>query len=340
MPLIAALLAAALALAACSSGGDDDGTGAGGCVGAGSISVGSKPWAVATDAAANRLYSANEFDNTISVVDLCTHATIATLPSGTGPNSISVNHKSGVAFISNFNSNDVTVIQADQVIQTIPVGQAPWAVLADEDANVAYVANSRAGGVMILDAAESRPVGVIGAFKEPRGLARLGRTLYVADAADNVIRAINLDTLEPAGEATVGQRPQGIALDAAANRLWVTNVDDATVSVIDLVTMAVVETIPVGLSPLQIAVVPQRHRASAVADGRAYTTDSFADTITVIDTESLQVIATYRDVKKPWDVEISEDGLYISEDGLYIYVANSATSEIKVFSPEQLVGGG
>ena len=327
------LLTAAFTLAACSGGGyggdDDVSTPADGCAGAGSISVGSKPWAVASDAGSNRLYSADEFDNTITVVDLCTHATLATLPSGTGPNSISVNHRTGVAFISNFNSNDVTVILADQVIQTIPVGAAPWAVLADEDANVAYVANSAAASVMILDAEQPMPVDTIEGLEEPRGLARLGRTLYVAEAAANRVRAINLDTLEPAGDVAVGQRPQGLALDSVANRLWVTNVDDATVSVIDLASsgrslvgvMDVIATIPVGLSPLQIAVDPKSHRA--------YTADSFADAVTVIDTESQQVILTFTDIERPWDVEISEDGLYI-------YVANSATSEIKVFKPEQL----
>jgi DNA-binding beta-propeller fold protein YncE len=53
--------------------------------------------------------------------------------------------------------------------------------------------------------------------------------------------------------------------------------------------------------------------------------------VTVIDTQTDSVIATSDAAKKPWDVEVSDDGLYI-------YVASAGTGEIKVFSPEQLAG--
>jgi YVTN family beta-propeller protein len=317
---------AALAVAACS--GDDDAgptdSPSDECLATGAVSVGSKPWAVATDAASNRLYSADEFDNTVTILDLCTHAQVAKADSGTGPNSISVNHQTGVAFVSNFNSNDVTVIEGDAVIRTIPIGQNPWSVLADSDANVAYVANSQSGSISVVEAGSPQTIDTIEDLAEPRGLARIGRTLYVAEASANRVRAIDLDTGAPAGEVAVGQRPQGLAVDEAAGQLWVTNVDDGTVSVVKLDTMSVVATIAVGLSPLQVAVDPQRHRA--------YTADSFADAISVIDTQSHQVLNSYRSVQRPWDVEVSESGLLI-------YVANSATSEILILDPDDIEPG-
>jgi YVTN family beta-propeller protein len=215
----------------------------------------------------------------------------------------------------------VTVIQDDAVVATIPVGQAPWSVLADDEADVAYVANSEGGSVMILSADQPAPLHTIEGLAGPRGLALNGRTLYVAEASANRVRAIDLDTNEFAGEVTVGQRPQGLAIDPSRNELWVTSLDDATVSVLDLETLTVVATIPVGVSPLQVTVDPDR--------SRAYTADSFADSITVVDTQTQHVIATYRGVQRPWDVETSEDGLLV-------YVANSATSEILALDPASL----
>ena len=115
---------AAFLFAACSGDDAPDPTDAPAdeCLATGRASVGAKPWAVASDAATNRLYSADEFDNTVTIIDLCTHEQVAKVNSGTGPNSISVNHKTGVAFISNFNSNDVTVIESDAVTATMPAG--------------------------------------------------------------------------------------------------------------------------------------------------------------------------------------------------------------------------
>lgn len=314
---------AAFLFAACSGDDAPDPTDAPAdeCLATGRASVGAKPWAVASDAATNRLYSADEFDNTVTIIDLCTHEQVAKVNSGTGPNSISVNHKTGVAFISNFNSNDVTVIESDAVTATIPVGQNPWSVLADEDANVAYVANSQSGSISVVEPGSPQPLDTIEDLAEPRGLARIGRTLYVAEAAANRVRAIDLDSGVPAGEVAVGQRPQGLAVDESAGELWVTNVDDGTVSVVDLEAMTVVATIAVGLSPLQVAVDPQRHRA--------YTADSFADAISVIDTQTHQLLNSYRSVQRPWDVEVSESGLLV-------YVANSATSEVLILGPDEL----
>lgn len=321
--LVAAASVTLLALA-CGGGGDSNDNGAaptGACGTAGAVPVGAKPWAVAADSGTDRIYSANEFDNTVTVLHRCTHQELAVLDSGTGPNSISVDRATGVAFVSSFNSNDVTIIKDDAVARRIPVGLNPWAVLADQGAGVAYVANSQDGSISVVDPDVDAPVQTFGGFAEPRGLALLGRTLYVAEAGANRVRALDLETGQFAGEAAVGQRPQGIAVDPEAGELWVTNVDDASASVVDIETMTTLAMVPVGLSPLQVAVDPVRNRA--------YTADSFGDSITVIDTASRQVINTYSAVQRPWDVEVAEDGLYI-------YVASSATGEVLILSPAQL----
>ena len=143
-----------------------------------SIAVGQKPWAVAVNANIGRLYSANEYDSTISVADLNSGKVIATLPSGTNPLAIAVNRKTGSAYVANFTGNDVTVIGSDdKVAATISVGATPWDVTVDEDANRVYVANSEDGTVSVIDGATNTVVNTITGFSQPWGVIVFGGKL-------------------------------------------------------------------------------------------------------------------------------------------------------------------
>ena len=90
---------------------------------------------------------------------------------------------------------------------------------------------------------------------------------------------------------------------------------------IDLASSTVVATVTVGLSPLEVAVDPQKHTA--------YVVNSFGDSVSIIDTSSETVMATVDGGKRPWDVKVSDDGAYI-------YVASSASGVINIFSPQQI----
>ena len=60
---------------------------------------------------------------------------------------------------------------------------------------------------------------------------------------------------------TVGNNPQGVAVNPSTNRIYVVNAFfDNTVSVIDGATNTVVATVPVGNSPWDVAVNPSTNR--------------------------------------------------------------------------------
>jgi len=67
----------------------------------------------------------------------------------------------------------------------------------------------------------------------------------------------------------VGEKPQGLAVDAKANRIYVANVHGDSVSVIDGVRNAVIGTLRTGHNPYALAVNPTTARLYAALESEA-----------------------------------------------------------------------
>ena len=71
------------------------------------VAVGQQPVAVAVNAATNKIYVANNRDNTVTVID---GATTATVNVGQEPDAIAVNAATNLVYVANSGDNTVTVI--------------------------------------------------------------------------------------------------------------------------------------------------------------------------------------------------------------------------------------
>jgi YVTN family beta-propeller protein len=107
----------------------------------------------------------------------------------------------------------------------------------------------------------------------------------------------------------VGNAPQGVAVNPTTNRIYVTNLLDGTVSVIDGTTNTVIATIDVGNSPSSVAVNPDTNRIYVVNAGA----------ISVIDGTTNEVIAT---------IGISAGDLAVNPDTNRIYVVNAGAISV------------
>src|SRR5690606_464790 len=115
-----------------------------------------------------------------------------------------------------------------------------------------YTSNTRAGNMSAVDL----QTGTIKTIALPgaEGVPHLYRV--VVDEANNRVYATAADTpgsIWVVNGATntvervienVGARPTGLVLDAEANRLYASNIDDNEIAVIDLTTYQVVSKIP------------------------------------------------------------------------------------------------
>jgi len=105
---------------------------------------------------------------------------------------------------------------------------------------------------------------------------------------------------------SVGEGSRSIEFDSVNNRMYVTNWDDDTVSVINTATNGVIETISVGDAP--------HGMAFDSANNRMYVVNAYDNTISVINTATNAVDATIAAGTNPVDVALdsANDRLYVT----------------------------
>ncbi len=185
-------------------------TGAQANVVTGNISVGTGPVNIAYDSLDNRMYVANQVDNTVSVINCTTNLVVGSpIAVGSSPVAIAYDSLDNRMYVTNQTDDTVSVINCttNLVVATISVGTTPFSIAYDS----------------------------------------LDNRMYVGNQYDNTISVINCTTnLVVGSPIAVGSSPVAIAYDSLDNRMYVTNQTDDTVSVINCTTNLVVATISVG----------------------------------------------------------------------------------------------
>ncbi len=184
------------------------------------LTGGVKPWLLVT-----HLFSAE-----LTAIDVATREIAWVVSSGVGANlsqSVVVTPDGKTAYMPQTRSrSDNPALVFDNTVMPI--------VSAVDLENAAV---SRTGRIT-LDTAD-RPVNM------PFGAAfgRGGRTLFVANAGSNDVSVIDLETGRGTAHVQVGSNPRGIASAQDGSRIFVNNVLDGTLSVIDARSMRVERTI-------------------------------------------------------------------------------------------------
>jgi YVTN family beta-propeller protein len=94
----------------------------------------------------------NYGDETLSILDLQTRTTIATLPVGPHPQGLAVDSRSNRIYVANVQGNSVTVIDGarNAVVGARNAGSHPYAVAVDEGSGRVFAANYAAPWVTPL----------------------------------------------------------------------------------------------------------------------------------------------------------------------------------------------
>jgi YVTN family beta-propeller protein len=159
----------------------------------------------------------------------------------------------------------------------------------------------------------------------PPALAQARAYLPLIDIDE--VEVVELDTHTSLGTILVGAFPSGVATSPNGLRVYVTNGQDGTVSVIDTTIGgfgAVIATVPVGTcctAPLGVAASPDNTLAFVANFGE--------DEVNVIDVSTNQVITNI-------PVGILPGGIAFSPDGAFAYVANWFDSTVSVIDAGSL----
>jgi YVTN family beta-propeller protein len=128
------------------------------------IAVGDNPIGVAVDSVGRRVFVANYYGNSVSVIDADTLSVVATVPTGAQPYSVAVDQSSRKAYVSCYASSSVTVIDSALAATSVAVGDRPYALGIDEGlaSHQVYAGNWGGDSVTIIDppGGDSGPVTV------------------------------------------------------------------------------------------------------------------------------------------------------------------------------------
>jgi len=175
----------------------------------GPVKVGQSPSGLAIDPAGARLYVANRESDTLSVIDLGTLGTVATVPVGHAPFGVTI--QGGRVFVANVQSGDVSVVDAGTLTETrrLKVGDFPYAVAVAPDGSRILVTNQHGGTLSVFDGAfAALPDIDVGDYPEGIAMSADGARAYVAVWMDNRLAEIDVAAGKVLRKIKVGESPR------------------------------------------------------------------------------------------------------------------------------------
>jgi DNA-binding beta-propeller fold protein YncE len=244
------------------------------------IPVGNGAFHMWGDPLLNQLWVNNDIDKTISVIDMTTFATVATIPTPNDlgpaavPHDVILDPTAPFAYVTVLNAaaDDFVVKYSQSTFAEVDrqaVGQDPHVVLTRHNGNL-YVASQNSDDLSILDRDTLSPLGSL-TIDNAHGVTVTadGGLLYVTSFPGTGVNGLTvIDTLTNGilGSVTtpmLGAGPHNLALSSDNTRLYITHTGptSTSVSVFDIAganrTSPVHLTdVTVGLNPFGIAAIP------------------------------------------------------------------------------------
>jgi YVTN family beta-propeller protein len=224
-------------------------------------------------------------------------------------------HRAVLAYVSNYDSNTVSVIDTrrQEVVDTLTVAPNPSPVVASRDGRLVYVGTN--SYIAVIDSREGRVVRHIGGADGSFALAVSpnGRFLYADNGGSGPLTVFDtrtgatLEQIQPSNGS-----PGALAISPDGQRLYVGIFNKPFwVDVFDTATLKLVATISVPLNPFGLTVSPNG-RQLWVANWGDYTNiiPIAGRSVQVFDTRTLQPLGVIQVGDYPSSIGFDPDGRY------------------------------
>jgi YVTN family beta-propeller protein len=295
------------------------------------IPLGSGPSAVAVDATRNRIYVANEFSNSVSVVDGVTNA-VSTILVGKRPQYIAVNPVTNRVYVSNGGDSSQTVIDMNTLATITLASGGNGSFEIDTARNQIYMV--RLGNndeVTRFDGATNTFYSMATDSYTPMSISLNPNTnrLFVAHYSSGDVRIVDLDSksdFPPTKSVGVFGHAVAVVANPATNKAYAVS-DDARgpVTVIDGATQTGSALAPAaghGLGPRAVAVNTATNKAYAAFSGEVIVVDGATNALAYVPTVTAVAIAVNPNTNKIYVLGAS--GAMSVVDGLTNAVTNIA----------------
>lgn len=221
-------------------------------------------------------------------------------------------------FVVNQEGASISVIDPEglEVIATISVAPGPAAAAYWPKLGRLFIAHPEIGQVSVVDVASLAVVSTFEVPGTPFGIAvdPHGR-LLITDWNEHCVHVVDAGTGAPIARINVGQSPAGIV--SGTSHAYVANRESDSVSIIDLATLEVAATVPVGDAPFAIALSPDEAQV-LVANVRS-------SDMSVIEARDPDAVGTIKTGSLPY-------GIGFSPSGDRIVVANQQSGTVSIFA--------
>jgi YVTN family beta-propeller protein len=198
---------------------------------------------VAVNPVTNKIYVANQYDGTVTVIDGTNNSTHTIVGVALFPVAMALDPIRNKVYVVDLGLNELDVIDgATYDIAPVPVGMSPLAVAVNTVTNQIYVANTCGddpdcagdGTVTVIDGANPQQTTTVNVGLGPDDVAvnELTNQIYVANGGNNTVTVIDGMT-NGATPVNVGNMPVAVVVNQVSNQIYVSNRNDNTVTVIN-----------------------------------------------------------------------------------------------------------
>lgn len=276
---------------------------------------------------------ANMNDNTATVIDLASHRTLATLPTGAGPHEVAISHDGRWAVVSNYGpqkepGHSLTVIdlaaRTPVVVRTIDLGadnKRPHGSAFLPGDTTLLVTVQTAQAVIVVNV----PRGTVDASIPTHGrathmvaLTADGRRAYTSNVADGTVSELDIAKRTFVRSFPVAPLVEGIGVTPDGKEVWVGSDSVKTVSVVPTSSGAVANIVPDFGFPYRIAITPDSRTAVVSDPGRAEL--RFMDVVTHAEIGRVAIPATDVVATAEFPHSPCPEGLSMAPDGRTVFV--------------------
>ena len=244
------------------------------------LPVGSYPVGIGINPVTNKLYVANQFSNSVTVIDGNTNNIESTIQVDNFPYDLKVNSYNNRIYVTNRGSNTVSVIDGstNQRLSNINVGESPVGISIDPSENRIYVMNlGKNSSLSIIDGISNKVTATVELNGIFYGIAvnPLTKTIYLSNINNRTISVLDGTTKNVINHIPVEYIPTGLNINYKSDLIYVTNYGSNSISVINGKTNKVNSTIEVGQNPVDTIINPLTNKI--------YVSNNGDNTVSVID---------------------------------------------------------
>ncbi|KUH64997.1 hypothetical protein AU184_02605 [Mycolicibacterium novocastrense] len=263
-----------------------------------------EPHNVQVGAGGDTVYAVSGSENLLVAIDAATFAVAATAPTGAEP--AHVIEANGKVYVTNAADGTVSVYRSPGLQPTgrITLGGMPHGLRPAGDGSVIVVANTMAGALDVIDPATDTLLGSAPVGRGPAQVAVTadGRYAYTGISEPSSVAKVDLATRTVVGTAPTPTSPVQVFLTPDGET--VVSADQGTrdrpgntASVIDTRSMTVRSRVDTGSGPHGVVIDD--------TGTRAWVTNSYSDTVSVIELATSSVGATVRTGAEPTGISYS-----------------------------------